>query len=451
MTESFDAFRERAPRILAAAPELEAYRDWLGQTDRGDSRDPIFAETKTRFEPRQQDVVTVLPSLVVNRSGGRTWLRSGDPEVAIELPGVSRGDAERMVGAIDGERCLLEVRWACGVDERVFAQFLRSAFGVAILAPASIAELDRRIPAVEVVRFPGSPYGIDRAYWANMADFRDHVARDRLGVVDAFVSHVRELHVVALMGRDLSSFYAPPSATRSVTPGSFCLEATRTIRGRRQTILLDGPRVDVSLRGGPAYYRRLYASVGDEGALGERSHSNEGVPWGEVVTAMSARDDRAGAWFIAPRPLLSAHWERLHCLLRKAEVAFGEGDREAVVKRLANFHQSFIRLRPFSCGNQTVAMGLVNAGLTRFLGAGIPHLLLDQFALRASEAAYEMLFERALHAFGVGVAETRPITLAERNTRAFALIHALASSTCDEQADDRVRADPDGARWALLA
>ena len=40
-------------------------------------------------------------------------------------------------------------------------------------------------------------------------------------------------------------------------------------------------------------------------------------------------------------------------------------------------------------------MNIVSSVLGRVLGAGIPHLLLDQLALRFEPRAYEILFERA--------------------------------------------------------
>jgi len=46
-----------------------------------------------------------------------------------------------------------------------------------------------------------------------------------------------------------------------------------------------------------------------------------------------------------------------------------------------------------------LSMSFVNAVLRRVVGAGIPHLLLDQLALRFSLPAYQRLFARAVRAY----------------------------------------------------
>src|SRR5690606_39249377 len=92
----------------------------------------------------------------------------------------------------------------------------------------------------------------------------------------------------------------------------------------------------------------------------------------------SERDAGFGPWFCPPRPITEAHLEALFD-------AWRAGD-------WAGFHWRFVRLHPFRCGNQSLAMGLVNARLP----VGLPHLLLDLWALRLTRAAYTALFDRAV-------------------------------------------------------
>src|SRR5690606_37922556 len=125
-------------------------------------------------------------------------------------------------------------------------------------------------------------------------------------------------------------------------------------RGDR-AVFLDGPRVNAKLVGGEAYAARLFASLGDEAALAPRAVCDP-IPWGEIVIARSERDAGFGPWFCPPRPITEAHLEALFD-------AWRAGD-------WAGFHWRFVRLHPFRCGNQSLAMGLVNARLP----VGLPHL-----------------------------------------------------------------------------
>jgi hypothetical protein len=105
-----------------------------------------------------------------------------------------------------------------------------------------------------------------------------------------------------------------------------------------------------------------------------------------------------------------------------------------------------VRLHPFHCANQSLAMNLVNAVLARARGAGTPHLLLDHLALRMSTDAYIEVFRRAVD--GYALVEPDPARrlalLLERKRRSFAVIEQLSAGTASADVD------ADGARWALL-
>jgi len=270
-----DLFAERCPLLLAVAPEWRAYEAWLAEhRAEGKPRDYLFSEQQARFEPRREDVVVALPGLTVRREGGRTRLVCAQPPVDLVLPGVSARDAQRLIDTIDGERCLMEVRWDSGVDAGVLAKLLRAAFGWVLFAPDAVAALEQRISGVEVTRFPGPPYGIERAYWSNMADVREYFCNrdDVTASPRAFEERLREMHVLALMGRGLSSYYKPasPVSDRVVAPGALFLDVPNYRHTARGTLFFDGPRVNVSLLGGAGYHRALYASLDDEEALGDR-------------------------------------------------------------------------------------------------------------------------------------------------------------------------------------
>jgi hypothetical protein len=370
---------------------------------------------------------------------------------------VSRRDAERALRAIDGERCLLEVLWEAGVDGGVLARLLKATFGLVVLAPTAVSALESRVPGVEITRFPCAPYGIERPYWENMADVREHYASVRHEARDAAqtLRLLRELHVMAVMGKSLASYYRPasPVSERIVAPGALFTDTARFRNTARGTLFFDGPRVNVSYVGGEGYHRALYESVGEpEGLASERTFERDGVDWGRVVRARAERDDRFGAWFIPPRPMGQGHLDMLHGSLLAASKATGEGDREGVVRAVARLHWAFVRLHPFHCANQSLIMNLVNVHLEQAVGAGVPHLVLDHLALRLSEEGYREAFRRAVEAYCVVEKDPmrRLAALLERKRRSYALIDKLGPLVQARERDEAIAADPAAARWALV-
>jgi hypothetical protein len=123
------------------------------------------------------------------------------------------------------------------------------------------------------------------------------------------------------------------------------------------------------------------------------------------------------------------------------------------LRPLAAFHQQFVRLHPFHCGNQSLAMNLVNRVVSHALGAGMPHLFLDHLALRLSPDAYAQVFRRAAAAYvdpqpNLAV---RYLRLASNRTRTFALLRQFEGVSTLEQASALTRADAPSARLLLLA
>jgi hypothetical protein len=135
----------------------------------------------------------------------------------------------------------------------------------------------------------------------------------------------------------------------------------------------------------------------------------------------------------------------------RARDAVRRGERAAALSALATFHQRFVRLHPFRAGNQSLAMNVVNAVLRELQGAGIPHLVLDQLALRFDEGAYARLFARAVNAWTVaGSPLERYRALTERKARYFALLGALGPCSGVEDARPILNARRNDAALALL-
>jgi hypothetical protein len=202
-----------------------------------------------------------------------------------------------------------------------------------------------------------------------------------------------ELHELLLTGEggasNRSSFYLPASrlGRKRPTPGA---------------LLTTAARVSVPLLGGAHYWQLLAESVSDEQALApERKLSQGGVELGEVVLAREDGETETRPWFLPPRPLEEAHFEALARDLERVGVARKGGDAAAVVSALADFHYRFVRIHPLPSANQSLSMSFVNAVLHHLLGVGIPHLLLDQLALRFELGAYRQLFGRAVDAWSL--------------------------------------------------
>ncbi len=444
---------EGVDRVLSCAPELFAYERWLAdarEEGAAAARDYLFLDERVRFEPRREDVLVKPPGLTARERGGRVSLVSTAPAAEVPVGASPRREVERVLAAIDGERTLAEISWE--VDADVLARVLRAAFGLLLFAPRSVADLEARISAIEIVRFPTSPYAVDRAYWENMAEVRARLLASAaaLGGAPAFERLVRGLHVVALMGESLERFYRPasPATEVAVAPGALWRAVPRTAATARGCVFLDGPRVLAPLVGGARFFRRLAEGLGDAGAAHERESA-----WGTVVVARGERDAEARPWFLPRRPLDEDAVEALRSAAARGLSSAAEGRAEEACAHAAAFHWRYVRLHPFRCANQSVAMNVVGAILMRAGLLPVPHLALDHLALRLSEAAYAEVFARAVRVFGEP-AETpakRLGLVASRWKRALKLMDAVSAAPSDAAADAIVAADPEGARAALLS
>jgi hypothetical protein len=183
------------------------------------------------------------------------------------------------------------------------------------------------------------------------------------------------------------------------TPGSFYEAPSGVERRGAELILTSGARVSVPLLGGALYWQLLAESVSDPEALAaERELTDAGVSLGRVVWARAEQEAQSRPWFLPPRPLQDAHFQGLLEDLSRAHAEPDDGERLAA---LARFHHRFVRVHPLPSANQSLSMSFVNAALRRRFGVGIPHLLLDQLALRFDVAAYTRLFSRAVRAWCV--------------------------------------------------
>jgi hypothetical protein len=444
---------------VAQASAVEEYERWLAGTASDDAY--LYTDLRVRFDARDDDLLVQAPDLSVETAGAGALLRTPTLESSIEL-NVPADAARRFLDLFDGERTLGIARREAGLAASEIDRILEGAFGKVLFSPLAVAELDRKIPASEIVRFPGSPYEIPRNYWKNMASVRHRLGAlferpdDPLRALD----ELRVLHVVTLLGEDGKTFYRPASriAEKGILPGTLWRTPSRTLETAGGTRFVEGPRVNASFLGGDVYGSLLAELAGDPDATADRREHGDadGLDWGRVARGRADGDSVDAAWFCPPRPITVEHVESL---FHSLSLALGSGEASDPV-HVADFHQKFVRLHPFRSANQSLAMNIVNdlltqtapvsrAGLTT---VGMPHLILDHLALRLAPDAYRRVFALATWEWTTpyesGAERLR--FYADRKRRAFAFIKRLAMARDAAEARSMARAEPRDARVALL-
>jgi len=433
----------------------EAYERWLRSRPET-SEEYLRSESRVRFEPRDEDVLVALPGLGAVGAPGGAELRGGPLPRPLALPGVDAEAARRFLSALGPEVSLGEACRTAGLDAAARAALLAAAFGLTLFTPFAVAELERRVSGVEIVRFPGAPYEIERPYWQNMAAVRDGAPALEAALAEprSALTELSKLHVLALLGEREGSFYRPVSrvAKNGVAPGALWHAAALTTETPEGTRFLSGPRVHVPLLGGVGYGALLAELSGDpEATLGRREHLDGGLDWGRVVTARAEGDREPAPWFCPPRPITEDHVRALFAPLALAVEARASGLRTEALHALADFHQRFVRLHPFRACNQALAMNLVNAVLLRVMGAGMPHLVLDHVALRWAPVAYRRIFAQAAEAWCVaGTPTARLSRLLAMKRDYYALVASLSATTDADAARIAAETSPTAARLALL-
>jgi hypothetical protein len=450
-------------RIVDFPWEVLEYLTWLRQqpSSRDTTRGYLFDEPEVRFAVAEADVLVSDTGAQLSEADGGLRLSSPRAPSGVILTGLSRGDRSTVLDVLNmlnGQLALGAVRAqlsaaAAGVLEAV----LSAAFGKLVFAPLAVIDAERSISGQEITRFPGSPYEIARPFWKNMASVRAGSGPlfNALQDDESFLRELRKLHVLALMGEDLTTYYQPASPISSgrAAPGRLMLTGAELLETPSETLFVSGPRVYAALLGGARYHELLYRTLEEPEAASPRDFRDDaGVYWGRLVRARAAADAAAAPWFCPPRPILPAHVRALREGLAAAERAGSEADRAACVRELALFHLHFVRLHPFHCGNQSLAMNLVNGVANRALGAGLPHLMLDHLALRLSPAAYVRVFRRAVDVYADPQPDiiARTLRLASNRARTFSLVRQLDAAPSLEAAWDLARADGLGRSLLLL-
>jgi len=445
----------------------EAYRSFVAAATREPNPDGYLFDTpRCRFRPEPSDELVTVPGAEVVRVGA---------DVAVQLPGGARlpvtGFAFEKLRAVLAQLPCRYSRLTIELGPET-ESFMAQAFSRVLFAPGAVAELETQLPAVELVRFPGSPYEVVRSYWRNSCAVRKRLTeyeppRD----ATEFRALLLELHELLLLGdgdaHSRSSFYLPASllGRKRPAPGTFYEEPSELERRGTETILTRGARVSVPLLGGFNYWQLLAESVDDSGALADgRQLSIDGVDLGQVVWARAEDELENRAWFLPPRPLKTAHFDAIFADLQAADTAVSARDVPAALAALGAFHYRFVRTHPLPSANQSLSMSFVNVRLGRLLGSGIPHLLLDQFALRFELSAYQRLFARAARVWSAWPKSTpnssggATVSTTERLRHLMRMknelndyVSTLGNSMTLIEARARLSSDPHAAELALLS
>lgn len=385
-----------------SADRLADYRSFVEAARGGADQDSYLFDTpRCRFVPEPRDElfapagVEVLPAA----SGSVVQLPNG---ARLPLHGFDHDKVRRVFAELPYSYANLALRLGTQTTN-----FVEQVFSRVLFAPGAVMALEAQLPAVEIVRFPGSPYEVVRSYWRNLCAVRRRLhERGTPSGAEQLKALLLELHGLLLLGehdqQGRNSFYLPASllGRKRPTPGSFYEVPSELAQRGSAWILTSGARVSVPHLGGMRYWQLLSESVGDAGALeAEREVQVAGLAWGRVLLARAVDEAESRPWFLPPRPLLGAHFDAIYAELERAAQAREAGDRPAALRALAAFHYYFVRAHALPSGNQSLSMSFVNAELRRSFGIGIPHLLLDQFALRFELSAYQELFARAARAW----------------------------------------------------
>jgi hypothetical protein len=150
--------------------------------------------------------------------------------------------------------------------------------------------------------------------------------------------------------------------------------------------------------------------------------------------------------------MLDSHWDTLFRAWTSTLDAIERRDTAAGAEHLGRFHWCFVHLHPFTCANQSLAFAMVNWALNHLIQSGIPHLILDQLALRHDCADYVRLFARALANWGTNEAEpsVRHMSRVRKKQALEEFIEQLTQATDNAIVQDILERSVKSARLALL-
>src|SRR5690606_29968481 len=136
----------------------------------------LFDEPQVRFTPQEADLLVAERDIGVSADAAGLRLTAPRAAAAVAVPALRAPDVEvvqSLLRRLDGELPLAAVRAGlAGEQARALDALLEAAFGKLIFAPIALFAAERAISGIEITRFPGSPYEVERPYWVNMGAVR---------------------------------------------------------------------------------------------------------------------------------------------------------------------------------------------------------------------------------------------------------------------------------------
>jgi hypothetical protein len=383
----------------ATPAQIRAYQDW--ERRNGARMQLRYADVPvaSAFGVRPSDVVTLSRAVTFDFSGQEPRLVDGAGRHLGTLGKTPVELLKRFVAALDGRQTIgaicAETRFA---DQAAVLQACVAALlGGPFLVPDCVAELEARLRAIEVLRFPSlSPYTMPREYWENAIAVRQALGDFYAGLdsFEVFSTGLCGLHRLATLGANGSNYYGGAGGIATVPGGYRTIAIANAFSERRQRQL----RGWLRLLGAPDVLVTSGSIVSTTGvrlasitAGGLESHRPYGRAGEELASQLNA--------------------VRLHLVAAGAAAAV---DRNGLVGHCALFHHAFVHAHPFGNINNSIAMNIVNDLLGRAGVGVIPHLYFDQVALFTQPADYVRVFELGLaaHAINDEASHDRPATKA---------------------------------------
>jgi hypothetical protein len=406
--------RERVLRVLErprASRDLARFRRALARSLPSAAAPPgSFEPARPRFDVWPTDVPRVAATVAIEAGRDGTVV-CRDRDQRIVLSGIGEAPLRTLLRLADGSRSIraLATESSISVDSAIRA--VRQALGTVFLLEA-VDRLSSDVAHLEVCRYPGSPYDVNRRYWQNCVAVR-HALSDfaaALASRQTFCSFLRELHVCYIMGAGLNSFYLPASSARNM------LMNKGTGPGELRPVPVDCPLADALVL---QHIRLLAELFGDPfgDAPDVAIRDDDGLLWGHSESHSDAAAKALGRsnLFWPAEKVSTEHVDRLWRSALEAYHAAHSGNRKRAIGAIAQLLHRFVCLHPFAVGNIGLIMNIVNWLLRQAAGGYVCHFYVDWCGQCLSARVFAQVFERLVDSYLVDPSDPRaPEMLAAR-------------------------------------
>lgn len=368
-----------------SAEHLAEFQEWERRAARETIARYHLIPSQAVFELRAPDVLARDPAFEIHPEEGQSVLVHARTGERLEIRQPDARQLAAVLDAIDGATSFGELIARFPDAQREVAALCRDLLGSAITLPQVVGDLDRRLPMVQLVRFPQqSPYAVPRAYWENSIAIRDRLAvlYDSTGSRADFVEMLCGCHRLATLGENGRTYYGGGGGVATVPGGLRELEVLTGVgRPILRTLEAWAPQLGIA----DALVR--HGSIHSRGQREMVRVYDDGLGCAHVVAA----GDRS------PRALLDEAREELQQALHARDAA----DIRTMLGACARFHQLFVAAHPFYNINNSVAMNVINDVLTAAAVGSLPHLYLDYLAQRTRPEDYVAAFAAAAEKYAL--------------------------------------------------